>query len=373
MTLALKANFNATTPAAASGKQNVVFADDSGSPIVNVSATDPEMVGDTGSGGTGGNVPAPASGDAAAGKFLKADATWEVPAGSGFSNPMTTEGDIIYGGASGVATRLAAGTSGDVLQTNGSGSAPSWVSPSGGSSAFSALTSGTNTAMAALVGSGATLEPTGSGVIEANELSGVTVSGTPSSGQVLTATSSSAADWQTPGGGGGGAVTQIAQVVVGSGGQASIDFTSIPNTYTNLKLVLSGQSALGFPVTDPLNVNFNADTTSNQYSWGLVSNGSYTSGNNVDFATAGLLPTNNIGSGTLAGTVSIEIAGYANVTGVDSKGFASIFGSVGSSGGVMGNAGGSWSSGAAISSIQLTLGSASNFRQGCIATLYGEQ
>ena len=42
------------------------------------------MVGDSGSGGTKGLVPAPAAGDAAAGKFLKADGTWEaVPGGSG--------------------------------------------------------------------------------------------------------------------------------------------------------------------------------------------------------------------------------------------------------------------------------------------------
>jgi hypothetical protein len=41
------------------------------------------MVGDSGSGGTKGLAPAPASGDAAAGKFLKADGTWAVPAGGG--------------------------------------------------------------------------------------------------------------------------------------------------------------------------------------------------------------------------------------------------------------------------------------------------
>jgi hypothetical protein len=39
------------------------------------------MVGDTGSGGTKGLAPAPAAGDAAAGKFLKADATYAVPSG----------------------------------------------------------------------------------------------------------------------------------------------------------------------------------------------------------------------------------------------------------------------------------------------------
>lgn len=39
------------------------------------------MVGDSGSGGTKGMVPAPASGDAAAGKYLKADGTYAVPPG----------------------------------------------------------------------------------------------------------------------------------------------------------------------------------------------------------------------------------------------------------------------------------------------------
>jgi len=41
------------------------------------------FVGDSGSGGTKGLVPAPASGDSAAGKFLKADGTWAVVAGGG--------------------------------------------------------------------------------------------------------------------------------------------------------------------------------------------------------------------------------------------------------------------------------------------------
>lgn len=41
------------------------------------------FVGDSGSGGTKGLVPAPAAGDAASGKFLKADGAWVVPAGAG--------------------------------------------------------------------------------------------------------------------------------------------------------------------------------------------------------------------------------------------------------------------------------------------------
>ncbi len=41
------------------------------------------VVGDSGSGGTKGLVPAPSSGDAAAGKYLKADGTWTAPSGGG--------------------------------------------------------------------------------------------------------------------------------------------------------------------------------------------------------------------------------------------------------------------------------------------------
>jgi hypothetical protein len=39
------------------------------------------LTGDSGAGGLRGVVPAPAAGDAAAGKFLKADGTWAAPAG----------------------------------------------------------------------------------------------------------------------------------------------------------------------------------------------------------------------------------------------------------------------------------------------------
>src|SRR5690242_18386030 len=48
----------------------------------------------------------------------------DVSGGGGFANPMTTVGDIIIGGASGAATRLAAGTNGQFLQLV-SGS-PAW-------------------------------------------------------------------------------------------------------------------------------------------------------------------------------------------------------------------------------------------------------
>ncbi|MFZ9310723.1 MAG: beta strand repeat-containing protein [Arenimonas sp.] len=50
----------------------------------------PVLVGDSGSGGTAGIVPAPAAGDAAAAKFLMADGTWAVPAGGGGGSGTVT-------------------------------------------------------------------------------------------------------------------------------------------------------------------------------------------------------------------------------------------------------------------------------------------
>ena len=72
----------------------------------------PNMVGDTGSGGTAGLVPAPASGDAAAKKFLTAGALWTAPD----LNDLTPS---------------QAGNSGKVLSTNGS--TTSWVAAGVGS------------------------------------------------------------------------------------------------------------------------------------------------------------------------------------------------------------------------------------------------
>lgn len=51
--------------------------------------------------------------------------TTKAPAFNALS-PMTTGGDLIYGGASGVGTRLANGTATHVLTSNGTTLAPSW-------------------------------------------------------------------------------------------------------------------------------------------------------------------------------------------------------------------------------------------------------
>lgn len=52
---------------------------DNGTGWDNVTPMPAAFTGDTGAGGTPGVVPSPPAGSAAAGKFLKADGTWEVP------------------------------------------------------------------------------------------------------------------------------------------------------------------------------------------------------------------------------------------------------------------------------------------------------
>jgi len=56
---------------------------------------------------------------------------WAAASG-GFSNPMTTAGDIIYRGTSGAATRLGIGTAGQALVVNSGATAPQWGTASGG-------------------------------------------------------------------------------------------------------------------------------------------------------------------------------------------------------------------------------------------------
>jgi hypothetical protein len=86
--MATAKNLNETDPAAPANARNAGWQvvgtpsgtdPSSGAPVYDASCYMTDMVGDTGSGGADGLVPAPPAGSAAAGKFLKADGTWEVP------------------------------------------------------------------------------------------------------------------------------------------------------------------------------------------------------------------------------------------------------------------------------------------------------
>jgi len=71
------------------------------------------------------------SGTASSSTFLRGDQTWSA-GGSGMTNPMTTQDDIIVGGSSGTPARLAKGTDGQVLTIDTSSHHVTWATPSGG-------------------------------------------------------------------------------------------------------------------------------------------------------------------------------------------------------------------------------------------------
>lgn len=71
------------------------------------------------------------SADGGSGQYLGTDGAGNLSFSnppSGFSNPMTTGGDLIYGGGSGVAARLANGSDNQYLRSQGGTSAPAWES-----------------------------------------------------------------------------------------------------------------------------------------------------------------------------------------------------------------------------------------------------
>jgi hypothetical protein len=110
-------------------------------------------------------------------------------------NLFANEGIYLLGGVYDSTGSL--GSSGQVLTTTGV--VAKWENPSSGSPAFSSITSGTNTSATMVLGTGSELTFSGSGLVNANELYGVAIGSTaPTSGQVLTATSGTAAHWATP-------------------------------------------------------------------------------------------------------------------------------------------------------------------------------
>lgn len=105
----------------------------------------------------------------------------------------------------------------------------------------------------------------------------------------------------------------IATTTVGSGGAATIDFTSIPQTYTDLIIKISGRLE---PTSGLLNtrVRFNSDTGTN-YQWRrLYGDGSATgsdSGNTQTNILTGITPGSTTTSNTFS-NVEIYIPNYTS-------------------------------------------------------------
>lgn len=159
---------------------------------------------------------------------------------------------------------------------------------------------------------------------------------------------------------------KISTVTVGSGGAANIDFTNIPQTYTDLliKISLRTDRAVAF---DALEFNFNNSSASRNYRE-LYGNGSTTVSGTSTAGLAGYIPGASATS-SVFGNTEIYIPNYTSsnfkTSSSDSVGetnattaYTHLIGNI-------------WSNTAAITRITLLSSYSANLVQYTTATLYG--
>ena len=158
---------------------------------------------------------------------------------------------------------------------------------------------------------------------------------------------------------------KIASVTVGSGGASSIDFTSIPSTYTDLCVKLSGRTNAASTVVDYIEIRPNGATTSIT-SRRIQGNGSAASSSN--YAAMYLPVAGSTATSNTFGNAEIYIPNYA---GSNFKSFS--YDAVQETNATAAYAelwAGLWSSASAITSLIIG-NSGANFVQYSTATLYG--
>lgn len=157
----------------------------------------------------------------------------------------------------------------------------------------------------------------------------------------------------------------IQTVTVGTGGQAAMEFTSIPATFTDLFILQSGRSSTGSPDQD-IQFNSNASNYSAVYMFNV--GGSLTGGSTSSIPLVGL-PKSTYTSNTF-GSTSIYIPSYRG-SGYKSVSAESVAPNNSTSDYFVWLCGGVWSDTAAITSIKLRASSPALYTEHSTATLYG--
>ena len=160
---------------------------------------------------------------------------------------------------------------------------------------------------------------------------------------------------------------KIASVAVGSGGAATISFSSIPSTYTDLQLVISGRTSSSNPTT---NLRFNSDTTAtNYYRMSVLSYGSGSQSNSVnDMGAGGWTPY----TGYTASTFGVNSYYIPNYTSSNQKSYSTDSATENNAtDNYTGYIAGRWTGTAAITGITIYPAVDGSWSQYSTATLYG--
>jgi hypothetical protein len=160
-------------------------------------------------------------------------------------------------------------------------------------------------------------------------------------------------------------MTLIATTIVGSGGAANITFSSIPQTYTDLYLVLAARSSRGGE--NQVKIEFNGSTS------GYTSRSLYgSSGSTASNSTTSIWQNAMSDSSQTANTFGSGSFYILNYTGSTDK--SVTMDSASENNGVAVYqflTGGIWANSAAITSIVLSGLNGENFVQNTCASLYG--
>ena len=166
----------------------------------------------------------------------------------------------------------------------------------------------------------------------------------------------------------------IATVTVGSGGAASVTFSSIPSTYTHLQIRVFAQTNRATYGRDAVKLNVNSDT-GNNYSWHEVfgdGSGAYVNASST--TNRGEVAEVGTGVGSTFGGAVIDLLDYANTN--KYKTIRSLFGgdhngTIAGFGGTVGLYSALWQSTSGITSISLAPVNGSQFNQYSHFALYG--
>ena len=160
---------------------------------------------------------------------------------------------------------------------------------------------------------------------------------------------------------------QIATVTVGSGGAASMDFTSIPSTYTDLVLKISARTTRA-DISDAISLSLNGVATNqtSRYLEGSGGGSSAASGSLTSFRTQASAAN---ATASTFGNSEFYIPNYAGSTNkAASSDGVSENNAAAANAWLVANL---WSSTAAINQITVTDLNSANFVQYSTATLYG--
>ncbi len=160
----------------------------------------------------------------------------------------------------------------------------------------------------------------------------------------------------------------IATVTVGSGGAGSIDFNSIPQTYTDLVIMISGRSNRASTDGDNWTLSLNGSTSNFSYRLlygaGSGSFGADSGSNNTNPYVSAANQTSNTFGNAMAYIANYTSSNYKSISvdGVNETNSTLAYMGINSS---------LWSNTSAITSISLGVYNGTGFLQYSTATLYG--